>query len=263
MSGPEFVDHPYATAGIGLAIPPTLPKFGIPVGLRKDGQRMYVNIPEWQRLELTNSTAVLLLGAIGNGKTTLAKLIVYWLRSLRTEPGNADSRLHRVWVDDTKPHEWDSIAEAYGCKSWTLGSFSFNPLGSDLTISDMEQILRLILAQVVERPLTTNQLSVLRGALQELMRRQIEPSLRSLTILLNDQEREFSIPLFDGSDEQLQLPKEELAGLRQQMTSLLSQVLNGPYRRIFGDKTDLGLTQALAQQMVYVDYTDIPEEAAR
>ena len=241
---------------------PNLPKKGVPIGRTKDGPFVF-NPHAWQRARLISSPGIVIMGAKDHGKTSLAKYIAYLMGSLNAFPSDPTSRKTRIWVDDSKAHEWAALAKHFNSEPFHVRNARLNPLDTRMALGDQEFIVRRILEQASGRPVDEQGKSVLSSALESLRSSGVAPSLHQLVHVLVNHETMQPATLYDGTDVRLPIPAEEFRQHALDMALRVSNMLRGAYGSIFGQGTDQTVFAALAQQMVAADYSGANEDVTR
>jgi energy-coupling factor transporter ATP-binding protein EcfA2 len=243
-------------------VSPDLPKYGLPLGITKSGP-FYYNPAMWQALQLITSPGIVIMGEKDCGKSSLAKLLAYLHRYLHVRPNDPTSRLTRAWIDDSKAAEWASLARYYDSEPFVVAKARLNPLDRTMDLGDQEFLVARILEQVSGAPLSQAGRNVLSGALQAIVDRNMPPSLYKMAEILSNPELVLPPRIYEGASERVYVDPVDFKADISQVSMQLSNMLRGPYGKVFGSETDKSVYASLSQQMISADYSGADEDVIR
>ncbi len=258
---------------------------GNPIGTdRKSGMPVDVDSGQLMIDERIGSRKAMVLGMIGDGKTTLLKDIVF-----QGSKVNAGGRRARTSIDDINRRngrpEYEIFAQEMRCASIRLGEHPINPFDVEYGFTQAEHLITVnqMFAYANTDPATSHQDYGHRVALAKMYREMPEiaspQTLRTILQYMNDKdidlymkENNDKIPADMGVEELPEKLKDLIARgkttvvyeelLRDVGRSYerIDQILEGEFGRVFG--AGKSIARKLQQRVVVKDYSGLNDSAA-
>lgn len=247
-----------------------IPRSGPPFAISRDAPVHWAP-KQWKAAGLISSPGVVCMAPVDHGKSAIAKGTAVYTCGTRAEWGNPDSPMQRVWVDDSKDHEWsdvthlipryvsdDGVVEEY-CEPFSIVDAEMSPLDPRQQPGDQIMVTRLILSQSAKdtgEPVTKYTTMTITAAVEYMIKKEIYPSLHAMAEILNNPPSDFDPPvLHSGTADRVAFadPAEFVRHCRE-TAMLLHHVLNGPMGRTFGSGKRGSIFDAMDQPMTTIDY---------
>lgn len=226
----------------------------------------------WVADGLMNSPGVAIMAPKDHGKSAIGKGTAVYTACTRTVYGDPDSPMQRVWVDDSKDHEWTDVTRLVPrhidengvvteyCEPSSIVGAQLSPLDPRQDPAEQILVTRLLLSQAAREtgePITKYITMSVAAAVEYMRTHDVYPALNPMTELLNNPPSELEPPrLFEGTEARIQFDdRADFVRHCREAAMMLYHVLNGPSGKTFGGSGKQGsFFDAMDQPMTTLDY---------